>query len=344
MIRAVGPAPMGGEFVEIVIDEAAVAPCDVALFPQRAADLAADLGDQRGAGLSRAALSVRAPDAPHHRQHDGVPRRPGKCRRASSPPAARRDEIGIAERELAAMQSELASMLQQKTRLAALGLAVVEDQSRFAQPARPRRSCSPTGWSKLPDPQVQRFAPKLMQRARARHRLLPIDPVLWPRSRSRRRTAAPSRSGDLVDEVRETARPRPRYADRMDQARWSAASIVDADREQLLRVLLNLARNARAGAGDAGRPTTRPATRSAFPGGARGQSPSSRCPIPVRASRSGRGRICSRRSRARPAPAAPASASPSPPSWCAPMAARSTWWREPSAPPSASGSRTGRSS
>ena len=39
--------------------------------------------------------------------------RPGAC-----------DEIGTAERELAAMQTELASMLHQKNRLAALGLAV----------------------------------------------------------------------------------------------------------------------------------------------------------------------------------------------------------------------------
>ncbi|HUC03277.1 MAG TPA: sensor histidine kinase, partial [Methyloceanibacter sp.] len=39
-------------------------------------------------------------------------------------PSARRDEIGTAERELAAMQAELAGMLSQKNRLAALGLAV----------------------------------------------------------------------------------------------------------------------------------------------------------------------------------------------------------------------------
>src|SRR6266540_2210697 len=39
-------------------------------------------------------------------------------------PSARQDEIGIAERELAAMQRDIASMLQQKSHLAALGLAV----------------------------------------------------------------------------------------------------------------------------------------------------------------------------------------------------------------------------
>ena len=39
-------------------------------------------------------------------------------------PSGRVDEIGTAERELATMQSELALMLHQKSRLAALGLAV----------------------------------------------------------------------------------------------------------------------------------------------------------------------------------------------------------------------------
>ena len=48
-------------------------------------------------------------------------------------PSARRDEIGGAERELAAMQGELYSFLQQKARLAALGTAVAKDPARSAQ-------------------------------------------------------------------------------------------------------------------------------------------------------------------------------------------------------------------
>ena len=39
-------------------------------------------------------------------------------------PSQRGDEIGVAERELSAMQRDLVSMLHQKSRLAALGLAV----------------------------------------------------------------------------------------------------------------------------------------------------------------------------------------------------------------------------
>ena len=66
-------------------------------------------------------------------------------------PSGRSDEIGIAEHELAAMQRDLASMLQQKSHLAALGLAVSKINhdlrnllasaqlfsDRLAEPARP---------------------------------------------------------------------------------------------------------------------------------------------------------------------------------------------------------------
>ena len=75
IIRAIGPAPMGGEFVEIVIDGRPAAQGDVALFPQRAPDLAVDFRHLGGAGVLRAALHVRAAAPPHHREHDGVPRR-----------------------------------------------------------------------------------------------------------------------------------------------------------------------------------------------------------------------------------------------------------------------------
>ena len=62
---------------------AAAAQGAAALFGGPVADLAVDLRHHRGAGLFDAALHFRAPDAPDHRQHDGVPRRSGKCRTAS---------------------------------------------------------------------------------------------------------------------------------------------------------------------------------------------------------------------------------------------------------------------
>ena len=56
-IRVVGPAPGGAQFIEVVIDEAPLRAGDVPVFPQPAAGLAGDRGPDRGAGLSRAALS-----------------------------------------------------------------------------------------------------------------------------------------------------------------------------------------------------------------------------------------------------------------------------------------------
>ena len=140
----------------------------------------------------------------------------------------------------------------------------------------------------------------------------------------------------LVEEVRETLGARARRAGALDQrgrarARWSMPTPTSC-----FRVLLNLARNAAAGAGKPRAPNDPGARSGPHHRPARGRGGGDRGvrhrPGHLRARRA---RICSRRSRARPAPAAPGSASPSPPSWCAPMAARSAWSKAPSARPSA---------
>ncbi len=77
-------------------------------------------------------------------------------------PSARQDEVGMAERELAAMQGDLASMLHQKSRLAALGLAVSKINHDLRNLLASAQLFS-EGLSHLPDPRVQRFAPKLMR-------------------------------------------------------------------------------------------------------------------------------------------------------------------------------------
>jgi signal transduction histidine kinase len=154
----------------------------------------------------------------------------------------RRDEIGIAERELAGMQRDLASMLQQKTRLAALGLAVSKINHDLRNLLASAQLFSDR-LVKLPDPQVQRFAPKLMQ---ALERAIAFCQSTL--SYGRAQEPAPDRRTvllrDVVDEVRDTIGLSPESA-----IGWVAAIerglTVDADREQLLRVLVNLARNAR---------------------------------------------------------------------------------------------------
>ena len=76
-------------------------------------------------------------------------------------PSGRSDEIGTAERELAAMQSELAEMLSHKSRLAALGLAV----SKISHDLRNMLSSAQLLSDRLrsvKDERVQQLVPKLL--------------------------------------------------------------------------------------------------------------------------------------------------------------------------------------
>ena len=214
---------------------------DAAILAQHPAAVADHLGDHRDAGLSGAALPVRAADAPDHRQHDGVPRRRRKIPRASSCRRGRGDEIGIAERELAAMQRDLASMLQQKSQLAALGLAV----SKINHDLRNLLASAQLFSDRLvsvPDPHVQRFAPKLM-RALERAIAFCQSTLSYGRAQEPPPDRRPVALEALVEEVRETLGLAPDSA-----VRWIGAVErglrVDADPDQLFRVLLNLARNA----------------------------------------------------------------------------------------------------
>src|SRR5258708_14203970 len=76
-------------------------------------------------------------------------------------PSQRGDEIGVAERELSDMQRDLVSMLSQKSRLAALGLAgsKINHDLRNLLASSQLLSDQPAS---VPDPRAQRFAPKLM--------------------------------------------------------------------------------------------------------------------------------------------------------------------------------------
>jgi signal transduction histidine kinase len=153
----------------------------------------------------------------------------------------RRDEVGLAEHELASMQQDLASMLHQKSRLAALGLAVSKINHDLRNLLASAQLFS-EGLSHLPDPRVQRFAPKLM---RALERA--IDFCQSTLSYGRVQEPPPDRKPvelePLVEEVRETLGMQT-----IAQIGWVVAIerglIVDADHDQLLRVLLNLTRNA----------------------------------------------------------------------------------------------------
>jgi signal transduction histidine kinase len=156
-------------------------------------------------------------------------------------PSSRRDEIGIAERELRDMQTELASMLQQKNHLAALGLAVSKVSHDLRNMLTSAQLISDR-MSMVEDPTVKRFAPKLigsLDRA--------IEFLSQTLKFGRAQELPPSRErlglGALVDEVIEAAVVKA--ASRIKIYNNVPPSVsVDADREQLIRVLTNLTRNA----------------------------------------------------------------------------------------------------
>jgi signal transduction histidine kinase len=156
-------------------------------------------------------------------------------------PSQRRDEIGITEYELSDMQRELASMLQQKSRLAALGLAVskINHDLRNLLASAQLFSDRLAG---LPDPKVQQFAPKLM---RALERAIAFCQSTL--SYGRAQEPAPDRRTisleALVDEVRETV-GQPLGTGVGWIVSIERGMTIDADPDQFLRVLNNLVRNA----------------------------------------------------------------------------------------------------
>lgn len=156
-------------------------------------------------------------------------------------PTGRGDEIGTAERELAHMQTELSLLLHQKSRLAALGLAVskinhdLRNMLASAQLLSDRLAYSE-------DATVQRFAPKLiasLDRAIA----FCNDTLRFGRAEE----AAPRRDQmllmPLVTEVADSL-GLPREDIIALNADMEPTLRVDADRDQLYRVLSNLTRNA----------------------------------------------------------------------------------------------------
>lgn len=156
-------------------------------------------------------------------------------------PSTRRDEIGTAERELAHMQGQLVQMLQQKNRLAALGLAVSKINHDLRNMLASAQLISDR-LSTLPDPTVQRFAPKLIN---SLDRAIKFcnDTLRFGRAQE----STPKRElftlAALIDEVGDgLALPRKGGVD------WRITIVdglkIDADRDQLFRILSNLCRNA----------------------------------------------------------------------------------------------------
>jgi len=156
-------------------------------------------------------------------------------------PTERRDELGVAQRELADMERAVRAALRQKARLAALGGAVAKINHDLRNILATARLVSDrlAGSS---DPQVQRVAPTLLgsiDRAVSlcEHTLGYAREDLPPPHRTRFALAG------LVEEVGQVVSILTG-----GKAVWETAVapdlVIAADREQLFRVLVNLGRNA----------------------------------------------------------------------------------------------------
>ena len=239
-IRVIGPAPGGAQFIETVIDEL---PLRQAMYRFSRNLLLISLG----IAVLTAALVYQAlhflfvrPMRRLTANLAGFHEDPESSARIIVP-TQRGDEIGVAERELSDMQRDLVSMLHQKSRLAALGLAVSKINHDLRNLLASSQLLSDQ-LASVPDPRVQRFAPKLM---RSLERAIAFCQSTL--SYGRAQEAAPDRRmipiEPVVSEVRETAGLASDAS-----IGWVSAIerglTVDADPDQLFRVLLNLVRNA----------------------------------------------------------------------------------------------------
>jgi signal transduction histidine kinase len=239
-IRLVGKAPGAAQFTEIVIDEA---PLRKAMYRFSRNVLVVSL-------LIAGIVSALVYLALHYlfvrpmrritANLVGFHENPENPARIISP-KQRGDEIGVVERELSDMQRDLVSMLNQKSRLAALGLAVSKINHDLRNLLASSQLLSDQ-LASVPDPRVQRFAPKLM---RSLERAIAFCQSTI--SYGRAQEAEPDRRMVLVEPVVTEVRESAGLATDASIT-WVAAIerglSIDADPDQLFRVLLNLVRNA----------------------------------------------------------------------------------------------------
>jgi len=152
----------------------------------------------------------------------------------------RSDEIGVTERELAILQKTVRQALAQRARLAALGTAVTKINHDLRNILATARLVT-DGLTASAAPEVRRVAPRLID---AIDRAIALCTSTLDFSREGAPPLAPSRLllAALIDEIG------PELAVSQDDLAIECAIppdlAVSADRDQLYRVFLNLARNA----------------------------------------------------------------------------------------------------
>jgi signal transduction histidine kinase len=157
-------------------------------------------------------------------------------------PSPRRDEIGIAERELAAMEQDIFSMLRQRRHLADLGLAVAKINHDLRNTLTSAQLLSDQV-ATLDDPKVQRLAPRLVttldraigfaQSVLDYGRETSVPPALAP-------TGIRSLVDDAAFDARLVGHPSIAFSNGAPEN-----LMLSVDAGQIGRLLLNLLKNAR---------------------------------------------------------------------------------------------------
>ncbi|MBM3534236.1 MAG: HAMP domain-containing histidine kinase [Alphaproteobacteria bacterium] len=160
---------------------------------------------------------------------------------ATDAPSSRTDELGVAETSLASMQDDLRHAFRQQARLAALGGGV----SKLGHDLRNILSTVQVLSDRLADsadPEVKRLTPRLV---RAVNRAVALTQVTLDFATDRP-AVIPTRFplADLVQEVGQDQGVVGEAGFRLNST-LAADFAIDADRDQLYRVLGNLVRNAR---------------------------------------------------------------------------------------------------
>ncbi|MFQ6017317.1 MAG: sensor histidine kinase [Kiloniellaceae bacterium] len=156
-------------------------------------------------------------------------------------PSARSDEVGVAQRELATMQEGLRGALQQKARLAALGTAVTKINHDLRNILATARLVSDR-LAGSEDPQVRRVTPTLVS---AIDRAVDLCAHTLNFTREGAPAVEPSWFDlrELVADVGESL-PGSGNGESVWQNLLEDGLEIEADREQLHRVLTNLGQNA----------------------------------------------------------------------------------------------------
>lgn len=250
-VRVVGEGMRGADFVEIVIDEA---PLRAAMIDfSRNILLLSLLISAITAGLVFLALHLLIV-RPVRRLAGNIAAFASDPEDASRviTPSRRGDEIGLAERALERMETVLAGELRQKRRLAELGLAV----SKINHELRNMLTTAQLLTDRLErttDPLVQRVAPRLIATL---GRAISFCEATLAYGRAAERPPERRRLAlkPVVDELKDLAALAP-SAGIVLHADIPDGLTVNADPDQLSRILVNLVRNAvqalsQAGTGD----------------------------------------------------------------------------------------------